>query len=79
MKVKIYPGTISTNPTIPLPPSKSVAHRAIICASLANGISKISSIEYSEDIVATIQAAQELGAIISKQNDSLIIQNDGVI
>ncbi len=37
-----------------VPPSKSMAHRAIICASLARGKSIIRHIEYSKDIEATI-------------------------
>ena len=65
MKVKVYPSTIDTNPFINLPPSKSIAHRAIICASLANGTSKLTPIEYSEDILATINGAKELGSTIT--------------
>ena len=73
MKVKVYPSTIFSNATIALPPSKSIAHRAIICSSLANGVSKLSPIEYSEDIVATINAMKKLGAHIIEKPSSLII------
>ena len=59
MKVKIYPSKCSGEVT--LPPSKSMAHRAIICASLANGKSKIENIAYSDDIIATIQGMRKLG------------------
>ena len=38
-----------------IPPSKSMAHRAIICASLAKGRSVISNVAYSKDIRATIE------------------------
>ena len=47
-----------------IPPSKSLSHRAIIAASLAEGKSKISNIIYSEDIIATIEAMEALGAHI---------------
>lgn len=56
-----------------IPPSKSMAHRAIICASLARGRSVIQNIEYSQDIEATIEAMKALGTLIIKHDDSLEI------
>ena len=56
-----------------IPPSKSVAHRAIICASLAVGESVISNISFSEDIKATIECMRSLGANIVEQGNSLRI------
>ena len=35
MKVKVYPSVCTGE--IQIPPSKSMAHRAIMCASLAKG------------------------------------------
>ena len=35
--------------TVHVPPSKSYAHRAIICASLAQGRSIIHNIDYNDD------------------------------
>lgn len=59
--------------TVQIPPSKSMAHRAIICACLAHGRSIISNIEYSNDIKATIQAMQHLGVNITAEANRLII------
>ena len=59
--------------TVHVPPSKSYAHRAIICASLAQGRSIIHNIDYNDDIEATIQAMKALGTIIIKNNDCLEI------
>lgn len=59
--------------TLHIPSSKSYAHRAIICASLARGRSIISNIDYNEDIEATINAMKALGTIIIKNNDCLEI------
>jgi 3-phosphoshikimate 1-carboxyvinyltransferase len=50
-----------------------MAHRAIICASLASGQSVIKNITYSNDIIATMDAMVALGAAIKKENDTLII------
>lgn len=52
--------------TVAVPPSKSMAHRAVICASLAKGESIISNIDLSDDIIATMEAMKSLGAEIEK-------------
>ena len=61
------------NGSIVIPPSKSLCHRAIICASLAHGISEIHNTGQSLDIDATIDAMTALGANISRDGDRLII------
>ena len=55
------------------PPSKSILHRYIIASSLANGVSKIENISYSDDIIATIEAMEKLGAKIEKKDNYLLI------
>lgn len=72
MNIKIYPSKVSGS--IKIPPSKSMAHRAIICASLSDGISKISNVDFSEDILTTIEGMQKLGAKIEISKNSLIIK-----
>ncbi|MBE6072763.1 MAG: 3-phosphoshikimate 1-carboxyvinyltransferase [Clostridium butyricum] len=66
---KVYPNKLKGE--VKIPPSKSMAHRAVICAALSNGLSRISNIDYSDDIIATIEAMKSLGAIINKKNDYL--------
>lgn len=58
---------------VKIPPSKSMAHRGIICASLSSGVSVIDNIDYSDDINATIDAMVSLGAAIDKNEDKLTI------
>lgn len=58
------------------PPSKSMAHRAVICASLAQGRSIIKNIQLSDDIIATMEGMRSFGAVISYENQILTI--DGV-
>ncbi len=58
---------------VPIPPSKSQSHRAIIAASLSRGKSVISNIAYSEDIIATISAMEKLGAKFNKLKNQLTI------
>ncbi|RBP42704.1 3-phosphoshikimate 1-carboxyvinyltransferase [Garciella nitratireducens] len=57
--VKIIPKSLKGS--IETPPSKSISHRAIICAGLANGISKVENIEFSKDIEATLEGMKALG------------------
>ena len=54
----------SLNGTVITPSSKSEGHRAIICASFANGKSRISNVTLSDDILATIEGLKVLGADI---------------
>ena len=58
---------------VKIPPSKSMAHRAIICAALSDGLSIIENIDYSDDIIATIEGMKALGASIVKYDDYLEI------
>ena len=48
--------------SITAPPSKSMAHRAVLCAALAKGRSRITNLEFSKDISATLSAAGQLCA-----------------
>lgn len=48
------------------PPSKSMAHRVVLAAALAEGTSYIENLEWSEDILATLQAVQAFGAVVEK-------------
>lgn len=63
MKATIVPSKLKAH-EIMIPPSKSLAHRAVICAALAKGHSRIDNIDYSVDIKATLSAMEVLGAKI---------------
>ena len=58
---------------IKVPPSKSLAHRAIIAASLAEGRSIITNVDFSNDILATIEGMKALGAKIEIEGNKLTI------
>lgn len=63
MDIKITPSALSGK--IEGISSKSFAHRALICAALANGKSNIKINTTSEDIEATVSCLRSLGAEIS--------------
>ena len=54
-----------------VPCSKSEAHRVLIMAFLLKKKLTVHNISYSDDINATISALEEMGAIISRHEDSL--------
>lgn len=64
MKAVIFPSPLSG--CIDAPASKSAAHRALICAALADKPTKISCSTTSVDIEATAQCLRELGTLITK-------------
>ncbi|MCR5636878.1 MAG: 3-phosphoshikimate 1-carboxyvinyltransferase [Clostridiales bacterium] len=67
MNVKIEPSTAYGN--VLAPPSKSFAHRALICAALADGTSVIKGVSHSQDMLATIDCLKALGAEISHSGE----------
>ena len=60
MRAILYPSEISGR--VAAPPSKSMAHRALICAALAKGESRVLNLSASQDITATLAAMRLLGA-----------------
>ena len=59
--------------TITAPPSKSMAHRAVLCAALAEGRSHITNLEFSKDISATLGAAAQLCARVRTGADDAVV------
>ena len=58
--------------TVLAPPSKSMAHRLLICAALGGG-SVISNVAFSKDIEATLNCLKALGADIEINGDKINI------
>ena len=59
MNVAFLPSRLAGN--VVAPPSKSIAHRLLLCAGLAAGESIIDNIALSEDIAATLRCLAALG------------------
>ena len=70
--IKLLPSILKGE--IKAPPSKSMSHRALIAAALSNGISKISNVAFSEDIIATIKALEQIGATFKIKKDIVIVK-----
>lgn len=72
MITTVFPG--KCHGTVHIPPSKSMAHRSIICAALANGKSRIDNVSYSQDILTTIEGMRALGAKITTYEDAIEVE-----
>ncbi|MCM1530096.1 MAG: 3-phosphoshikimate 1-carboxyvinyltransferase [Alistipes sp.] len=78
MDIRISPSTLRG--TVHIPASKSCAHRAIICASLAKGESRLTGVTMSKDIEATISAMTALGASFEVDGSTVTVRGtDGSI
>ena len=63
--------------TIVAPPSKSMAHRYLIGAALSKEICTLSGVDYSEDILASIDCLKALGAGIAVDADRVTVDPSG--
>lgn len=70
MTVNIKKGTAKGR--IKAPPSKSMAHRYLICAALSSG-SEVKGIAFSKDIEATLSCLEALGAKVNIEADTVSI------
>lgn len=75
MKIQINPGTVRGRVTAP--PSKSMAHRMMICAGLAAGTSVLQGISDSQDMQATLDCLAALGAQWQKDGEKVTITGIG--
>ena len=63
--------------TIEAPPSKSMAHRYLIGAALSGGICTLTGVDFSEDILASIDCLRALGAEITTRGDAVTVDPRG--
>jgi len=77
MKAVIYRS--KAKGTVKAPPSKSMAHRLLICAGLAEGKSLIKGVEASEDVMATLDCLKALGVECSYDGSTVTVMGKGEI
>lgn len=63
--------------TVSAPPSKSMAHRLLLCAALSEGESFISPIDHSDDVNATLNCLKSLGASYKQNGDRMTVYGLG--
>ncbi len=72
MKVTLHKGVARGQ--VSAPPSKSYAHRHMVCAGLSDGVSRISGIAESEDMLATIDCLRTMGKQVTLENGLLTVE-----
>ncbi|MEG0570529.1 MAG: 3-phosphoshikimate 1-carboxyvinyltransferase [Oscillospiraceae bacterium] len=72
MSIRFCKNNIACGSVTP-PPSKSLLHRHIICASLCDKTTIISNVKLSQDVLATIDCMRKLGATITFDENYLTI------
>ena len=73
-EITVFPGSLAGE--VLIPPSKSMSHRAIICAGLSEGVSTVNNIGASKDIEATCEAMRSLGVTLEKRTSSIKIKGN---
>lgn len=71
MNIQVEPRTLSG--TVSIPASKSMTHRMLICAALAEGTSVIEHVSFSKDITATMEALSALGADFETNGSTITV------
>ena len=60
------------------PPDKSIAHRALILAGLAQGRSTVHPVTNAADVHSTVTCLRQLGVSIEQVDDTWVIESPGV-
>ena len=63
---------------VQLPGDKSISHRSIMCAALAEGTSVINGFLNGEDCLATLDAFSKMGVSIDKTDNKVVVQGVGL-
>ncbi len=76
MRVNVV-STDNRKSEITIPASKSLSHRALICAGLADGRSVIRNLAENDDTRATVECLTKLGVKFTREDDAVIVEGIG--
>jgi 3-phosphoshikimate 1-carboxyvinyltransferase len=74
--VKVFPAK-RLEGEIHVPGDKSISHRAVMLASIANGESRIGNFATSADCAATIKCFRRMGVIIGRDGNHVVVAGKG--
>ena len=77
MILRTVPAAAPLSGTLQPPGDKSISHRALIFACLAEGESRVRGLLEGEDVLATLAACRQLGMEARKEGDCWILQGAG--
>src|SRR5438477_7305626 len=65
----------SVNADVRVPGDKSISHRALMCASIARGVSQISGANVGADVSSTLDALRAVGVqVVTDSNGTISVQ-----
>ena len=76
MKIRIKKGAAKGE--IYAPPSKSMAHRLLICAALSDGKSTVRGISSCEDVKATLSCLSSLGIKTERCGNDIVVEGKSI-
>lgn len=71
MRLRIEKGRASG--AVQAPPSKSMAHRLLICAGLSGGVCRVHGVSESQDMLATMDCLEAMGVRCERQGDTVTV------
>lgn len=78
MEWRIVPGVRTLKGKVPVPPDKSISHRAAMFSAITSGSSRIENFLFAEDCVHTVEALRKLGVEIKSDKKALTVQGVGL-
>ncbi len=75
--VAVHPLDRPVDATVAIPGSKSHTNRALVCAALAAGRSRLAGVLFADDTEAMMEALTTLGVVVSADRDAGLVEVDG--
>ncbi|MFA9556159.1 3-phosphoshikimate 1-carboxyvinyltransferase [Evansella sp. AB-rgal1] len=76
--IVVEPVTKGLNGSLTIPGDKSISHRAVMFASIAEGKTEITGFLPGEDCLSTIRCMRQLGVTITEDGDTVIVEGKGI-
>jgi 3-phosphoshikimate 1-carboxyvinyltransferase len=77
-KVRIYPADRFDFKTAAIAPDKSISHRSVMFAILAEGESAVSNFLRAEDTLNSLSIIKNLGAVVEDDGKTILIRSEGI-
>jgi len=74
----VYPSERPLSGSVPVPGDKSIAHRALLLAGLADGQSRVEGGALGADNMATLAALSSMGIAVTNEGGTLVIEGKGL-
>ena len=77
-KVEVFPAKSFSLKTSEIAPDKSISHRSVMFAMLADGVSTIDNFLRAEDTLNSLEIVKNLGASVEDDGETIKISSNGV-